>query len=84
MSFVRRGTPRQHPFPEDKSCRRCGSATGGIIDGLCVSCDGRIADSIAGRPRTKTIRGTPPPAHLPADPDDVDTIVVDPPPVPRR
>lgn len=87
MSFVRRGTPREHPFPEDKpfnSCKRCGSATGGVIDGLCASCDGRIADSIAGRPRTATIRGTPPSAHLPAVANDEDTIVVDPPPIPRR
>lgn len=82
MSFIRRGVAREHPFLEEtmmKSCTRCGSATGGVVDGLCASCDGRIADSIAVRPRTATIRGTPAPAHLPADPDD--TVVVDPPPI---
>ena len=84
MSFIRRGAPREHPFPEFKSCRRCGSATGGIIEGLCASCDCRIADSIAGRPRTATIRGTPAPLHIPSEPVDDDSIVVDPPLVPRR
>lgn len=85
MSFIRRGIPREHPFSEEKpmmSCKRCGSATGGIVECLCASCDGRIRDSIAGRPRTTTLRGAPPPAHLPAEPlnedTDEDTIVVDP------
>ncbi len=65
-----------------KSCIRCAAATGGIgPDGRCASCDGRIADSIAGRPRTSTIRGTHPTSRRPAEPDDADTVVVDPPPV---